>query len=217
MKDVHTAIFLRLGKREGSAQMSQLKNVTISNVTATCVSKVASAIVGVPGGIIDNVQIKDVEITLPGGGTVNDANANVPELVDAYPESNMFGTPFPAYGFYVRHANDVKFDNVRFNLTNADARPDYVFVDVTNHEVTDIAQVLEDKDIVITTDGGRLNISSYIEGNIEVDVFDISGKVVYTTQQVATGDVTIEVPERGVYLVSVRTAKGSVMRKVMCM
>lgn len=217
MKDVHTAIFLRLGKREGSAQMSQLKNVTISNVTATCVSKVASAIVGVPGGIIDNVQIKDVEITLPGGGTVNDANANVPELVDAYPESNMFGTPFPAYGFYVRHANDVKFDNVRFNLTNADARPDYVFVDVTNHEVTDIAQVLEDKDIVITTDGGRLNISSYIEGNIEVDVFDISGKVVYTTQQVATGGVTIEVPERGVYLVSVRTAKGSVMRKVMCM
>jgi len=86
MKDVHTAIFLRLGKREGSAQMSQLKNVTISNVTATCVSKVASAIVGVPGGIIDNVLIKDVEITLPGGGTVNDANANVPELVDAYPE-----------------------------------------------------------------------------------------------------------------------------------
>ena len=50
-----------------------------------------------------------------------------------------------------------------------------------------------------------------------MDVFDISGKVVYTTQQAVTGGITIEVPERGVYLVSVRTAKGSIMRKVMCM
>jgi succinate dehydrogenase flavin-adding protein (antitoxin of CptAB toxin-antitoxin module) len=83
MKDVHTAIFLRLGKREGSAKMSELKNVVISDIKATCVSKVASSIVGVPGGIIDNVLIKNVEITLPGGGTINDANASIPEVKEA--------------------------------------------------------------------------------------------------------------------------------------
>ena len=155
--------------------MSELKNVVISDIKATCVSKVASSIVGVPGGIIDNVLIKNVEITLPGGGTINDANASIPEMIDAYPESNMFGKALPAYGFYVRHANNVKFENVKFNLTGADVRPDYVFDDVTGGEITGISPIVEGKDFQITFQNGSLNILPNVENYIKVDVIDISG------------------------------------------
>ena len=218
MKDVHTAIFLRLGKREGSPQMSELKNVVISNVKATCVSKLASSIVGVPDGIIDNVLIKDVEITLPGGGTINDANANVPELVDAYPEANMFGTPLPAYGFYVRHANNVKFENVKFNLQAADARPEYVFDDVENHEViTGIEQLDggDDFEFAFDADGG-LQVSSRAGGFAQVKVFDISGKMVGTANVQASGAASIDLPGAGIYIVTVYTPEGIIARKIAC-
>ena len=219
MKDVHTAIFLRLGQREGSPQMSELKNVTISNVKATCVSKLASSIVGVPGGIIDNVLIKDVEITLPGGGTVNDANANVPELVDAYPEANMFGTPFPAYGFYVRHADNVKFDNVKFNLLAADARPEYVFDDVENHEViTGIELVVDEDDLEFAFDtDGRLQVSSHIDGFAQIEVFDISGKMVGAASMQASETASIVLPGTGIYIVTIQTSGRTIARKVACM
>lgn len=217
MKDVHTAIFLRLGKRDGSPKMSELRNVVISDIKATCVSKVASSIVGVPGGIIDNVLIKNVEITLPGGGTINDANANVPEAINGYPESNMFGTPLPAYGFYVRHANNVKFENVSFKLNGADARPDYVFDDVTGGEITGISPVIDENDFHITLEDGSLNIQSKIGGYIGVDVIDISGRIVHSATQDGTSinsPVTIGLPERGIFIVSIRTDKGSFVRKV---
>lgn len=217
MKDVHTAIFLRLGKRDGSPKMSELRNVVISDIKATCVSKVASSIVGVPGGIIDNVLIKNVELVLPGGGTINDANANVPEAINGYPESNMFGTPLPAYGFYVRHASNVKFENVSFKLNGADARPDYVFDDVTGGEVTGISPVVNEDDFHITLEDGSLNIQSKIGGYIGVDVIDISGRTVHSATQDGTSinsPVTIGLPERGIFIVSIRTDKGSFVRKV---
>ena len=217
MKDVHTAIFLRLGKREGSAKMSELKNVVISDIKATCVSKVASSIVGVPGGIIDNVLIKNVEITLPAGGTINDANASIPEMIDAYPESNMFGKALPAYGFYVRHANNVKFENVKFNLTGADVRPDYVFDDVTGGEITGISPIVEGKDFQITFQNGSLNILPNVENYIKVDVIDISGKTIYSTRQngnTTNNNINIDLPERGIYIISIQTDKGNIVRKV---
>ena len=217
MKDVHTAIFLRLGKREGSAKMSELKNVVISDIKATCVSKVASSIVGVPGGIIDNVLIKNVEITLPGGGTINDANASIPEMIDAYPESNMFGKALPAYGFYVRHANNVKFENVKFNLTGADVRPDYVFDDVTGEEITGISPIVEGKDFQITFQNGSLNILPNVENYIKVDVIDISGKTIYSTKQngnTTNNNINIDLPERSIYIISIQTDKGNIVRKV---
>ncbi len=217
MKDVHTAIFLRLGKRDGSPRMSELKNVVISDIKATCVSKVASSIVGVPGGIIDNVFIKNVEITLPGGGTINDANANVPEMINGYPESNMFSTPLPAYGFYVRHANNVKFENVSFKLNGTDARPDYIFDDVTGEEITGLSPVVDGKDFRITLEEGSLKIQPKAGSFINIDVIDISGKTVCSAidgKNAINGIITISLPERGIFLVSIRTDKGRFVRKV---
>ena len=54
---------------------------------------------------------------------------DVPEEVDGYPEFSMFGE-LPAWGFYIRHANNITFRNVKMRLADSDYRPAFVLDDV---------------------------------------------------------------------------------------
>ena len=123
-----TPIFIRLGRRSEhpSGKPSRLENVTIENVRARAESAIASSITGVPGLRPRGIVLRDVEIVSPGGGTKADTAADVPESEADYPENRMFGNlPLPAFGLYVRHADEVVLERVRFSLApgSADARP----------------------------------------------------------------------------------------------
>lgn len=131
MEDVQTPIFIRLGKRK-VRDNSYLKDVLIKDITATSVSYVASSITGVPGLRVDNVEIRDVEFKLKGGGKVADAMVEVPEKEAAYPENRMFDTMLPAYGFYIRHADNIRFDNVKLSTFGAKEERHAIFADDVN-------------------------------------------------------------------------------------
>ena len=76
--------------------------------------------------------LRNIELTVPGGGTAEDAAAKVPEKDGEYPESFMFDMmPLPAYGFWVRHADAVRLENVRVTPAMTDARPCVVSDDAT--------------------------------------------------------------------------------------
>ncbi len=49
----------------------------------------------------------------------------------------MFG-PTAAYGFYVRHAAGVAFDNVALHVAREDLRPAFVLDDVTGAKFADV-------------------------------------------------------------------------------
>lgn len=138
MTDVQTPVFIRLGDRSRpySGRISSLKNVVISGVQATAVSRVASSITGVPGSLVENVLVKDMQVTLPGGGMAADTNAVVPQKERAYPENRMFGVVLPAYGFYVRNAKHIRFEQVNFHVLQPDGRPDYKFDATTDHSIS---------------------------------------------------------------------------------
>lgn len=129
MTDVQTPVFIRLGDRSRpySGRISCLRNIKITDIQATAVSRVASSITGVPGGIVENVLVKNMRVTLPGGGAAADTAVVVPQKEQAYPENRMFGVVLPAYGFYVRHAANVRFEQVSFHVQQPDGRPDYKF------------------------------------------------------------------------------------------
>ena len=136
MEDVQTPIFIRLGKRKVS-ENSYLKNVLIKNITASSVSYVASSITGVPGLRVDNVEIRDVDFKLKGGGKVSDAMVEVPEVENAYPENRMFGVMLPAYGVYIRHADNIRFVNMTLStIGNKEERHAIVAEDVNGLEIT---------------------------------------------------------------------------------
>lgn len=73
-----------------------------------------------------------MQVTVPGGGTAPEAEAAVSEAEKSYPENRMFGQVLPASGFYVRHARNIRFDNVRVIAETPDARPAIVYDDVRN-------------------------------------------------------------------------------------
>lgn len=120
MTGVQTPIFIRLGNRTG--QTGSLKNIIISNVTATAVSRMSSTISAIPGSFIENIILRDIIISSKGGGTIADTKRKVPESEKDYPENRMFGWTLPAYGLYVRHVKNLTLNNVQFNLAQQDAR-----------------------------------------------------------------------------------------------
>ena len=138
MRDVQTPIFIRLGdrRRTFSKRIGTLKNVHISHIVATAESLITSSITGVEGAKVENVSVSDVRITYPGGGTREMLTRSVPEVEKAYPENRMFGHTLPAAGFYVRHAKNIYFDNVRFTRLNGkEERPLFFLDDVEGMEL----------------------------------------------------------------------------------
>ena len=122
---VQTPIFCRVGARAGApARDWHFRNVTIRDVCGSSCSWIASSITGVPsrriGGVI---LLKDIDLTVKGGLVGDVWRRPVPERESDYPENRMFATPLPAYGFYLRHADGVVFDNVKVRVDGADPRP----------------------------------------------------------------------------------------------
>ena len=100
-------------------------------------------IVGKPGFDIQNVRLKNIEITFAGGGNPEIANSSfdktgsIPEHPKEYPEFSMFGE-IPAWGFYIRHVNNMQMKNITLLLNNSDYRPAFVFEDTKNISIKNV-------------------------------------------------------------------------------
>lgn len=148
-------IFLRIGERK-PPRKGRLENILISNLYAEVPATKADAgynyegpvedlprnispsiIVGMPDVLIKNVVLKNVEIHYPGGGDPMYAKVGldeldkIPELPSKYPEFSMF-KELPAWGFYIRHARDITFENVKLVCKDEDYRTAIVLDDVHN-------------------------------------------------------------------------------------
>lgn len=138
-------IFMRLGVRlnkyrEPEARTpGHMKDVTISNITADMSPEgrldASTAIVMLgektddKTHVIENVVIRNVDVTLEGGGNIEDAG-EIPERTrnNNYPEYIFFfgkdaKRVFPAYGIYARHISGVTFENVNIVTRTPDTRP----------------------------------------------------------------------------------------------
>ena len=145
------AIFIRLGNRARPYRgdkpgVGTLRNVIISNVQATGVGDwiepegkrvVGCSITGIPGHPVENITLENLRVEYLGGGALEDAAREVKEREDAYPSCRMFGT-LPAYGFYCRHARNLKFHHVELTFQHEDHRPPFVFDDVVDLELFDV-------------------------------------------------------------------------------
>jgi polygalacturonase len=146
-------IFLRIGERR-AGKKGKMNNILISNVYAEIPSTKPdagynyegpvedlprnispSSIVGMPDAAIENVTLKNIEIRYPGGGNASYAKVGldeldkVPEMAANYPEFSMF-KELPAWGFYIRHARGITFENVNLICAKKDYRTAVVLDDV---------------------------------------------------------------------------------------
>jgi hypothetical protein len=153
---LHTghAIFLRIGERI-PGRKSRLENIRIKNVFAEIPAGKPDAgyeydgpiedlprnvsppiiIAGLPGAMITNISFSNIELKHPGGGDDKYAKVGldqldkVPEIPASYPEFSKF-TELPAWGIYIRHAQDVQFNHVKLSCEKKDYRTAIVLDDV---------------------------------------------------------------------------------------
>ncbi len=131
MRDITTApIFIRLGKRQRAPEgtpVAKVRRIIIDNVTVSGAHhEYASIIAGLAESPVEDVRLSNIRIHYNGGGTKADAERTIPENEKNYPEPSMFGVT-PAYGFYVRHARGITFDNVKVTYEKAEERPALFF------------------------------------------------------------------------------------------
>ena len=136
MRDITTApIFIRLGKRQrgpDGSPIAKIKRIIIDNVVVSNAHhEYASIIAGLAESPIEDVRLSNIRIHYKGGGTREDALREPPENEKNYPEPSMFGVT-PAYGFFIRHARGITFDNVAVTFEKEDARPAFLLDDVAN-------------------------------------------------------------------------------------
>ncbi len=136
MDGVQSPIFIRLGKRHPS--VGQLKNVLISNIFAKTHSLLPCTITAVPGYYVENITLRDITILVKGGGNLEEATRDVIENEKGYPENRMFGDSLPGYGFYIRHAKNIRMYNVQFYLLKPDYRSAIYLNDVQGIKIRDL-------------------------------------------------------------------------------
>jgi hypothetical protein len=153
--DSHNAIFIRLGHRNVNGAVGSLHGVSLSDITAEIPNLppdqmnkfpgpnpyhtpmlITASITGLPGHPVQDISLKNITIIYGGIGSVPmpgqprlDSLVKIPECARNYPECRMFGI-LPAWGFYCRHAEGIKFDQVTLRVKGSDYRPALVCDDV---------------------------------------------------------------------------------------
>ena len=131
----HLPIFLRLGGRlktfrpgDAKREVGTLRNINILGFRATAEGP-GIVMSGIPGHRIEQVRLEDIDLTLSGGGTKEEAEAVLPEAVEAYPEITMFGRQLPAALLYARHVNGLEITRLKTSFEKPDERPMKVLID----------------------------------------------------------------------------------------
>jgi hypothetical protein len=95
---------------------STVGRVTVDRLTATGVYRAAASIESWADEPIGHVSLRDVTIEATGGGTAEQAAAEVRG-------PGLDVRPLPAWGLYVRRVRSLELANVKFSLQREDARP----------------------------------------------------------------------------------------------
>lgn len=163
-KNTGNAIFIRLGHRNQTDRYSTVQRVYIGNVKAEIPSGkpdlgypmegplpkisphnlIPSSVTGLPGHPVKDIVMENIDITYGGGAQKQIAEislnnlSSITENVAGYPEFTMFGE-LPAWGLYIRHAEDVTLKNVKLNYLQDDFRPAIVSDDLKGFKVTGLS------------------------------------------------------------------------------
>jgi polygalacturonase len=127
-----------------------IRNIRFKNIVATVTGEQRDRqglmLTGIPGHRIENVELENIRIALPGGGTEEDAKRIVPEDVARYPEQFFFGV-LPSSFLYARHIKGLTVKDVAITFGTSDARPFLHTEDVEDLRTSRVTQRVEKEQI----------------------------------------------------------------------
>ena len=126
-------IFIRRGSRGRTMPglpkpvVGEIKRIVIENVDGSENGQRGSMIAGIPGHPVRDIYLRLIRLDGAGGAPADAVRVQVPENESGYPDAGWFGVKhFPAFGFYIRHAEDVTLDDVLVTRRLADPRDEIV-------------------------------------------------------------------------------------------
>jgi len=136
-------VFIRLGNRgrkhiasAAAPGLGKIRNISISDVVATGAGITGCSFTGISKSLIENISLRNISIEFAGGGVAADTRRIIEELEDAYPEGTMFGK-LPAFGFFVRHAKDIKMSGITLSYKTNEKRPAFFVSDTHEFSILD--------------------------------------------------------------------------------
>ncbi|MEV6107944.1 glycosyl hydrolase family 28 protein [Streptomyces sp. NPDC051940] len=125
MTDVHSPIMIKIGNRKrcgNSPGVGSVRNITYTNIKATGSSPSFSPTLWGEAGSsrISDIVLDNVDITVPGGSAA--LSTAVPTNASTTYNPNSIGTR-PAYGWYIRRADNVRFTDSEVRFAANDDRP----------------------------------------------------------------------------------------------
>ena len=136
IRGTESPIFIRLANRARAYSkdhpvegIGMISGVVLHDILIDQAGPSGSSITGLEGHPVTDILLHDITIRHAGGQPVTAAPTD--EKVADYPESTMWGV-LPAQGFWLNHACDITFRNVKVIASQPDARPVYVMNDCEN-------------------------------------------------------------------------------------
>lgn len=142
--DPQVPFFIRLGNRgrkhydeASTPPIGSIRNIILNNIVARASGNIGCSITGLTAKSVEGITLSNSRFICRGGIETDMKNSKIEELDNLYPESTMFGT-LPAYGLYVRHADNINIHNVAFDLVDKDKRSVIYCDDVKNGSISNI-------------------------------------------------------------------------------
>lgn len=129
MQQTFAPIFVKVSdvaRVPGTYQRGAIRKIRFENITATdCYSAIRGAempsvIWGKPGAPIEDIEFRNVQLTVKGGHPMSEAAFDPAENDGRFPRD--VGA-IPAYGFYLRHTRNIRFEHCTFGFERTDGRP----------------------------------------------------------------------------------------------
>jgi polygalacturonase len=185
------AIFIRLGQRRGD-NPGILRRVTFSNIKVEIPTGKPDAgydiagppeediyphnllptvIAGLPGHPVQDIKMENINIIYGGGADKKhafvslDSLTTIPERKEEYPEFSMFGE-LPAWGLFVRHAENIKLKNITIKYKQADFRAAIVMDDVNKLNINGLNIPTASNEAVIVFK----NVKNVVVNNLKTPV-----------------------------------------------
>ncbi|MCR5289229.1 MAG: right-handed parallel beta-helix repeat-containing protein [Treponema sp.] len=110
----------------GTIENVHIEKITAENMEIPCILTGYND--GQYTGRIKNITVKDFTAHYLDNQEILDIKENLFENITDYPESNGFGD-MPAYGFFVRHAQNVQLDNIHVTPRSCNTRKEIIIQD----------------------------------------------------------------------------------------
>lgn len=131
------------------ATMNSMRRISFTNITVDSHECINTGVflAGLPGHCIEDILFDNITLHVGGGGTIEDAETNLPEfdletlngwwpgVLNQYEDR---GLRLPSYGVFARHVKNLIFRNYSFSSLRDDLRPVIYCEDVKNLELNHI-------------------------------------------------------------------------------